>query len=74
MAMAMVHTDKSPAERLRSLVDVEVTVHTHDGSFTGSILSCTRLSVWLIGADDEDAVIPLDEIIGVDPVGTPHAA
>lgn len=67
MKMAMLqHKQLSPAERLRSLVDVEVTVTTHDGRFTGSILSCTRLSVWLIGSDDDDAVIPLDEILDVD--------
>ena len=51
-------------ERLRSLHDAEVTITTHDGSFTGTVLSCTRLSVWLI-SDDEDVVLAIDEISAV---------
>ena len=54
----------SPVERLRTLTDTDVTVTTFDGPVTGSVLSCTRLSVWLI-AGDEDHVIPLDEILDV---------
>lgn len=49
-------------ERLRSLTDTEVTIITEDGTFSGSVLSCTRLSVWLI-CDDVDHVIALDEIL-----------
>ncbi len=75
MKMATAQRTNSPAERLRSLVDVDVTLVTTRGTFRGSILNCTRLSVWLIGADDDDAVIPLDEIldIGVSEPAT-HAA
>lgn len=51
-------------ERLRSLTDTEVTITTDEGTFSGSVLSCTRLSVWLI-CDDVDHVIAVDEILDV---------
>lgn len=59
-------TDRASSvrEQLRSLHDAEVTVTTYDGSFTGTVLSCTRLSVWLI-SDDEDVVLALDEVTSV---------
>ncbi len=52
------------AERLRSLVDTAVTVTTYDGTISGSVLSCTRRSVWII-CDDVDHVIALDDILDV---------
>lgn len=52
----------SPVERLRSLTDTTVTLITCDGEVTGTVVSCCRSSVWLIGADDLDVVVPLDEI------------
>lgn len=65
MTMANTEAIGAPVERLRSLTDTEVTITTHDGHFfTGSVLSCTRLSVWLVCGDD-DVVVALDEIIGV---------
>ncbi len=54
----------TPVDELRSLTDADVTVTTLDGSVTGTVLSCTRLSVWLV-CDDTDVVIGLDTIIGV---------
>lgn len=54
----------TPVEQLRSLTDTDVTVTTHEGSLTGRVLSCTKLSVWII-SDDEDFVIALDEIVRV---------
>lgn len=51
-------------ERLRSLTDTEVTITTDEGTFSGSVLSCTRLSVWLI-CDDIDLVIAVDDIVEV---------
>lgn len=60
----------SPVERLRSLTDTEVTLITYDGEVSGSVLSCTRCSVWLVAGDDVDVVVPLDEIVDV--VATPH--
>ncbi len=68
--MAMATTDTTtgaagtPVERLRSLTDTDVTLTTTLGSVTGSVLSCTRLSVWLI-SDDEDHVIAIDDILDV---------
>jgi len=55
----------APATRLRSLVDQRVTVTTEHGEVTGVVLSCTRLSVWIVGADDVDVVVALDEITGL---------
>ena len=56
----------SPVERLRSLTDADVTVTTHDGEVRGRVLSCTRLSVWLI-CDDVDVVLMLDDVVAVAP-------
>ncbi|WP_436795384.1 hypothetical protein [Actinospongicola halichondriae] len=58
-------TTTSPVERLRSLTDTTVTLVTFDGEVTGTIVSCCRSSVWLIGADDLDVVVPLDEIMRI---------
>ncbi len=58
------HAPGGHVERLRSLTDTEVTVTTHEGTFSGSVLSCTRLSVWLI-CDDVDHVIAVDDILDV---------
>ena len=54
----------SPVERLRSLTDADVTITTHEGEVTGTVLSCTRSSVWLI-CDDVDVVLVLDEVLRV---------
>lgn len=55
----------SPVERLRSLTDCDVTLHTCDGEVKGTVVSCCRSSVWLIGPDDLDVVVPLDEIVDI---------
>ncbi len=55
----------SPVERLRSLTDTDVTLITDDGEVRGSVLSCTRSSVWLVGGDDVDVVVPIDRILEV---------
>lgn len=68
--MAMAHTATTPGSlgapvsQLKSLTDQLVTVTTHHGQVTGTVLSCTRLSVWLIAGDD-DVVVALDEITGL---------
>ncbi len=64
MTMANTEAIGAPAERLRSLTDTDVTITTHEGHFTGSVLSCTRLSVWLVCGDD-DVVVALDDIVDV---------
>jgi sporulation protein YlmC with PRC-barrel domain len=64
----------SPVERLRTLTDTDVTLITHDGEVTGSVLNCTRSSVWLVGGDDCDVVVPLDDIIAIDDHGHAPAA
>lgn len=51
----------APVAQLKTLVDQLVTVTTVRGEVTGVVLSCTRLSVWLIAGDD-DVVVALDEI------------
>ena len=64
--MTMANTEEfgAPVERLRSLTDTEVTVTTHEGHFTGTVLSCTRLSVWLV-CNDDDVVVALDDVVDV---------
>ena len=52
----------APVSQLKSLTDQLVTVTTHHGQVTGTVLSCTRLSVWIIAGDDVDVVVALDEI------------
>lgn len=61
----------SPVERLRSLTDTDVTITTHDGEVTGTVLSCTRVSVWLV-VDDLDVVVHLDDIVEI--AGAGHAS
>lgn len=63
----------SPVARLRSLADTDVTVTTQAGQVTGSVLSCTRTSVWLICGDD-DVVIAMSDIVDVAEAGHRSAA
>jgi hypothetical protein len=63
----------SPVERLRSLTDTDVTITTCEGQVTGTVLSCTRISVWLV-CDDVDTVLLLDEIVEILPVRRASAA
>jgi hypothetical protein len=69
MAMADTATTSgslgAPVSQLKSLTDQLVTVTTDHGQVTGTVLSCTRLSVWLIAGDDADVVVALDEITGL---------
>jgi aspartate/glutamate racemase len=51
----------APVTQLKSLVDQLVTVTTGQGEVTGVVLSCTRLSVWLV-VDDDDVVVALRDI------------
>lgn len=51
----------APVTQLKSLTDQLVTVTTEHGEVTGTVLSCTRQSVWLV-CDDVDVVVALDEI------------
>ena len=51
----------APVSQLKALADQLVTVTTEHGEVTGTVLSCTRQSVWLI-CDDVDVVVALDEI------------
>jgi hypothetical protein len=44
---------------LKSLTDQLVTVTTANGQVTGTVLSCTRTSVWLVATDDADVVVAL---------------
>lgn len=55
----------APVSQLKSLCDQLVTVTTAHGQVTGTVLSCTRLSVWLIAGDDADVVLALDDITDV---------
>jgi len=65
MAMANTATTAgspgAPVAQLKALVDQLVTVTTGWGDVTGVVLSCTRLSVWLV-VDDDDVVVALDHI------------
>jgi len=78
MAMANTATTPgspgAPVAQLRSLVDQLVTVTTHDGEVTGVVLSCTRLSIWIVGDDDVDVVVAVDEITGLVHHAAPVAA
>lgn len=51
-----------PVSQLKSLTGRLVTVTTDHGEVTGTVLSCTRLSVWLVAGEDADIVVALDEI------------
>jgi len=64
----------APVAQLRSLVDRLVTVTTELGEVTGMVLSCTRLSVWIVRDDDVDVVIALDEVTAVSQHATAAAA
>jgi hypothetical protein len=63
----------SPVERLRSLTDTDVTITTVERQVTGTVLSCTRISVWLV-CDDVDTVLLLDDIVEIAPGGRASAA
>lgn len=52
----------APVSQLKALADQLVTVTTDHGDVTGTVLSCTRQSVWLVASDDVDVVVALDEI------------
>lgn len=71
--MANIASTSAPLERLRSLADCAVVLVTYDGEVAGSVLSCTRSSVWLVAGDDTDVVVPVDEILDVRS-GQPSAA
>jgi len=60
----------APVAQLKSLTGRLVTVTTDRDEVTGTVLSCTRQSVWLVAGDDVDVVVALDDITAV--VG--HAA
>lgn len=64
---------EAPVAQLKSLVNQLVTVTTADGDVTGVVLSCTRLSVWIVVRDD-DIVVPVDHITSVHQHGTAAAA
>jgi hypothetical protein len=64
----------APVTQLKALVDQLVTVTTGHGAVTGVVLSCTRLSVWIVSGDDVDVVVALDEITAVAPHAVPVAA
>ena len=74
MATATAHGSVgSPVERLRSLTDTDVTITTPDGEVTGTVLSCTRVSVWLV-CDDVDTVLLLDDVVEILPAPRASAA
>ena len=64
--MTMAHTAttarsfEAPVAQLKSLVNQLVTVTTAGGEVTGVVLSCTRLSVWLVVGDDDVVVARRD--------------
>ena len=77
MAMANTATTAgsagAPVAQLKAMVDQLVTVTTGEGEVTGVVLSCTRLSVWLVVGDD-DVVLALDEITSLQHHAAPAAA
>lgn len=77
MAMANTATTPgspgAPVAQLKTLLDQVVTVTTGQGEVTGVVLSCTRLSVWLVAGDD-DVVVALDAITSLHRHGTAAAA
>jgi hypothetical protein len=52
---------------LRHLVGSIVTVHTGDRDLHGTLLSCTTRSLWLVDDREDDVVVPIDEVVTVDP-------
>jgi hypothetical protein len=54
------------AAALRALTGGRVTLATTTAVVHGTLLSCTRQSVWMV-ADDADVVVPIAQIRAVDP-------
>ena len=52
---------------LRHLVGSVVTVHTGHGDLHGTLLSCTTRSLWLVDDREDDVVVPIDEVVTIDP-------
>lgn len=77
MAMANTATTSgfpgAPIAQLKTLLDQVVTLTTARGEVTGVVLSCTRLSVWLV-VDDDDVVVALADITSLHRHGTAAAA
>jgi hypothetical protein len=67
-------TSEGPVSQLKALVNQLVTVTTPGAHVTGVVLSCTRLSVWLVAADDVDVVVPQADITSLHEHGTAAAA
>jgi hypothetical protein len=64
----------APVSQLKALADQLVTVTTEQGEVTGTVLSCTRQSVWLVCDDDLDVVVALGSITALVPHARPAAA
>lgn len=64
----------APVTQLKALADQLVTVTTEQGEVTGTVLSCTRQSVWLVCAGDLDVVVALDDITALVSHSRPAAA
>jgi hypothetical protein len=63
----------APATQLKSLAGRLVTVTTVQREVTGTVLSCTRRSVWLV-CDDVDVVVTLADITSLFEHSQPAAA
>ncbi len=53
------------SQELRHLVGTMVTVHTGNGDLHGTLLSCTRSSLWLVADGEDDVVVPISEVVTV---------
>ena len=53
------------SQELRHLVGTTVTVHTGHGDLHGTLLSCTRSSLWLVDDREDDVVVPIADVVTV---------
>jgi hypothetical protein len=51
---------------LRPLLGANVVVRTASALWRGTLLSCVKGSAWFV-VDDEDVVVPLDDLLSVRP-------
>lgn len=47
---------------VRHLLGATVTVETGRGAVHGTLLSCTSSSLWLVDDDEDDVLLPLDDV------------
>jgi hypothetical protein len=63
---SVIHRPVVTAGVLRPLLGGRVVVRTASALWRGTLLSCVKDSAWFV-VDDEDLVVPLDDLLSVHP-------